>query len=223
MTTPHIQAVLFDADGVIQRRSPGWKGALGQVLGFNGDPVEFMKEVYTAETPALEGRTDFAEALSRILARWNCRASLDDALREWTNLEVDSSIAATVAALRQSGIACHLATNQEAIRARHMSKVLGYGELFEREFYSCKLGVMKPKGAYFRCVLREIGIPAAHVLFLDDHQVNVDSAREAGLHATVFHLEMGSDRLYRIMGEFGVQALRRKGAQREHCPQAWPE
>jgi putative hydrolase of the HAD superfamily len=197
--TMQVQAVLFDADGVIQRRPPAWKSTLGKVLGFNGDPSDFMKEVYTAEIPALEGRTDSAEALSKILFRWNCQASVDDALREWTNLEVDPAIAATIRGLRLSGVECHLATNQEHLRARHMSEVLGYGELFDREFYSCRLGVMKPNGAYFSAMLREIRIPAAHVLFLDDHQVNVDSARESGLQATMFHLESGPDRLHQIL------------------------
>jgi len=51
--TLHIEAVLFDADGVIQRRPPAWKGALGEVLGFSGDPSDFIKDVYTAEIPAL--------------------------------------------------------------------------------------------------------------------------------------------------------------------------
>ena len=202
----HIEAVLFDADGVIQRRPPAWKGALGEVLGFSGDPSDFIKDVYTAEIPALEGHTDFAEALSKVLSRWNCPASIDDALREWTALEVDPNITATVRALRQNGVACYLASNQELVRARYMSKVLGYRDLFEREFYSCELGVMKPNGAYFRTILREIKIPAAHVLFLDDHQVNIDSAREVGIHAALFHLEMGTEKLHHILEEFGIRA-----------------
>ena len=51
--TIQIEAVLFVADGVIQRRPPAWKGALGEVLGFSGDPSDFIKDVYTAEIPAL--------------------------------------------------------------------------------------------------------------------------------------------------------------------------
>jgi putative hydrolase of the HAD superfamily len=94
-----------------------------------------------------------------------------------------------------------------------MSKVLGYRDLFEREFYSCELGVMKPNGGYFRTILREIKIPAAHVLFLDDHQVNIDSAREVGVHAALFHLEMGREKLHQILEEFGIPAARRGRSQ----------
>ncbi len=36
--TRRIEAVLFDADGVMQRRPRGWKDALGERLGFRGEP-----------------------------------------------------------------------------------------------------------------------------------------------------------------------------------------
>ena len=119
-------------------------------------------------------------------------------------IEVDPEIADAVRALRRMGIACHLATNQESHTARYMSEVLGYSDLFDREFCSCQIGVMKPAGAYFRAILKEIRVEPSHVLFLDDNQVNVDSARKVGLHAAVFTLEAGLNELHRILGEFGI-------------------
>ena len=47
--TMHIEAVLFDADGVIQKRPSAWKGRLGQVLGFSGDPNDFSGNQILAE------------------------------------------------------------------------------------------------------------------------------------------------------------------------------
>ena len=139
------------------------------------------------------------------MARWNCRTTLDHALREWTNLEVDTTMVEAVRMLRRSGIGCYLASNQEPHRARYMSEVLGYGDLFDKEFYSCRLGTQKPLESYFHAILKDIEVAPNSVLFIDDHQVNVDSARSVGIHAATFSLEAGRDGLVEILGQFGVR------------------
>ncbi len=196
-----IKTVLFDADGVIQRRPEGWKDSLGDLLGFCGDPGEFLSEVRTVEGPTIDGSSDFSQVLLPVMSRWNCRASLDDALRVWTMIVVVPEITSIITALRRNGIWCHLATNQEQHRARYMSESLGYAGLFDKEFYSCHLGMMKPSKGYFRAILDDIGVPAEQVLFIDDLQANVDSAREVGLHAATFSTETGQEGLRRILAE----------------------
>lgn len=203
-----IEAILFDADGVIQRPAPARRQMLRELLGPKGNQLdEFIRDLWAAEDPTLTGQAGFAEALSAVLARWKCRASLDEALHVWTMIEVDAEILGTVQALRRSGVCCHLATNQELHRARHMSETLGYAGLFDREFYSCRVGLMKPDPEYFRAVLREIDLPAGRVLFLDDREVNVQAAHQVGLRAAVFVVESGLEALHRTLREFGLSPL----------------
>ena len=71
-----IEAVLFVADGVVQRRPREWKGALGERLDFSGDPGGFLEDVFEAEQSALEGQSDFTQELSQVLSRWNCCCQL---------------------------------------------------------------------------------------------------------------------------------------------------
>lgn len=195
-----IKAILFDADGGIQRRPHGWKDALGERLGFRGDPTGFLADVYDAEIPILDGGNDFIERLSTLLAHWNCTATLEEALHVWTMLDVGSEIMETISSLRQRGVNCHLASNQEAYKARYMSEVLGYRDLFDKQFYSCHIGVKKPDGGYFRAILSDLKLPPNQLLFIDDRQANVDSAREVGLHAATYHLNTGLAELHRILG-----------------------
>ncbi len=201
----HIEAVLFDADGVFQRRPQGWKDALGERLGFSGNPGDFLADVYDAETPILDGQADFPEVLSSLLSRWNCGATLQEALRVWTMIEVDSEITETIRTLRRRGVTCHLASNQERYKARYMSEVLGYRHLFDKEFYSCQIGLKKPDTAYFRAILNDIQLPPNRVLFVDDRPANVESARAVGLHAATFRLETGRDELHRLLGAYGLR------------------
>jgi len=119
-------------------------------------------------------------------------------------IEVDTEIIGIVRALRRLGIDCHLATNQEPHRAAYMSEKLGYSDVFNREFYSCRLGVKKPDVAYFDKILNAIDLPAVNVLFLDDNEGNIVSAREAGLHAIRFHGDAGAAALTRTLLEFRI-------------------
>jgi len=174
------------------------------VLGSAKQVDEFLAAVFAAEEPALTDNCNFTEALASVLSRWRCPGTIGDALDAWTMIEVDPDIANTVRLLRLRGIGCHLATNQERYRARHMSVTLGYSELFDREFYSCRLGVMKPDVSYFRAILRELGAEPRDVLFIDDHETNIEGAREVGLHVAEFRIDAGADACHRLLGKFGI-------------------
>ena len=181
-----IDAVLFDADGVIQRMTSDWLPVLAGVLGSSEKLDEFVADVSAAERRALTGQVDFREILSEVLSRWQCRGTLEDVIGVWTMIEVEDGMVDAIVALRKAGVRCYLTTNQQPHRARYMSETLGYAGLFDREFYSCRIGLMKPDPQYFVTILREIDLPPGRVLFLDDHEVNVDSARQVGIRAVVF-------------------------------------
>ena len=202
-----IDTILFDADGVIQKPFALRHAAWRTLLGSGRDIDKFLGAIFEAERLALEGQADFVKALSGILVEWGCSGTLDDGLAAWTMIEVDTEIAAIVRTLRRGGVRCHLATNQEPFRAGYMSEELGYATLFDREFYSCRMGVMKPAVAYFLTILRELVVPAGNVLFIDDHGANVDSAREVGIHAAAFTLEAGPGELAQTLGRFGINVV----------------
>jgi HAD superfamily hydrolase (TIGR01509 family) len=203
----NIDAVLFDADGVIQRPSAKTRDAWLELLGPGRDVDAFVAALFQAERPALEGQADFVEALTGLLVEWECRGSLNDALAAWTMIEVDPDVPRIVRTLRRSGVGCYLATNQESHRALCMSGKLGYRDLFDREFYSCRMGVMKPSIAYFEKILKELDLTPARVLLLDDHAPNVDSAREVGFHGAEISLEGDAGQLVRTLGLFGIHVV----------------
>lgn len=202
-----IRAVLFDADGVIQRPSALRREAWQSLLGPGRSVDDFFSAVLQAERPAWLGASDFSESFSRLLLEWRCVGTLDDALAAWTMIEPDLDMLHAVAALRQRGVGCHLATNQEPIRAAYMSQRLGYGQLFDREFYSCRLGSAKPDAAYFQTLLARLELPAEVALFLDDNEANVASARGVGLHAEHFLVAAGPSQLEQILAAYGLAVV----------------
>lgn len=202
-----IEAVLFDADGVLQRPSVWWRQAFEQLLGTTAAASidAFVRDFDAAERSALRVSAGFEDILASLLDRWNCSGRVSEVLQILTMIEVYDDVMGAVQSLRLSGVPCHLATNQQAHRARHMSEVMAYRTRFDREFYSCYLGAAKPELEYFATILRELNLPGQSLLFLDDRQENVAAAREAGLRAAVYDGGDGVAALRRILFDFGLK------------------
>jgi putative hydrolase of the HAD superfamily len=199
-----IKTVLFDADGVIQRSPQSWREQLQGLLCDTTKVEDFMADVFKAEKPCLTGHGDFPNKLEQVLRTWSSQATVETALKIWTNIEPDADVMKLVANIRANGTSVALATNQQNIRADFMTNELGYAQIFDHLFYSCQLGYAKPDPEYFLQIVVQLGMAAKKLLFLDDHESNVKAARAAGLHAEVFNLESGLDDLYRIFSDYDI-------------------
>jgi putative hydrolase of the HAD superfamily len=198
---PEITAVLFDADGVLQRARPGWKENLaGLVPADQGEA--FLTEVMAAELLPLRGEAAFPDELAKVLTRWNVTADLGDVLANWLRIDVFPDVLDLVREIRAGGTGVYLATNQHVYRTAYMRANLGYDQVFDEEFYSCELGLAKPDPAYFTAILDRIGRAGDSVLFVDDNPPNIDGARTAGLHAEHFPADAGAAVLREVLGKY---------------------
>jgi putative hydrolase of the HAD superfamily len=202
--TAAFDAILFDADGVVQATDEKWFYAITALIGTEDEEqVErFFGDIMTAELPSLAGRAPFAGALGEVLARWRITTPAAEVLQLWHHVDVDRGVVATVQELRGRGVRCALATNQHPERAAYMRENLGYAEVFDDLFYSCELGVAKPDPAYFTEAVRRLGIEPGRTLLLDDNPDNVAGAKEAGLVAELFASDGGRTELDRILGAY---------------------
>jgi putative hydrolase of the HAD superfamily len=205
-----VEHILFDADGVLQYPTVGWHAALQSVLELEDETQAeaLVNDILAAETLVLESATGFEAQLEETLAKWRRAAMLSETLRVLHAIEVHADVMQTVQALRRSGFQCHIGSNQQALRAKHMSEVLNYRALFDQEFYSCLLGAAKPKPAFFEKTISKLGCHPSEVLFLDDRAENVEAAKRSGLNAMVFFGTDGAGALQRQLASFGVFANR---------------
>ncbi|MCA0269189.1 MAG: HAD-IA family hydrolase [Bacteroidetes bacterium] len=93
-----------------------------------------------------------------------------------------------VRSLRQRYPDLRLGTmNNESDRLnRHRIETFGLTGLMDVFASSCWLGAVKPDPVFFRRALGVAGADAAHSLFFDDREVNVEAARSVGLDAVRF-------------------------------------
>ena len=206
-----IEAVLFDADGVLQRQNATLHSLLTDVLSLPPEDIEerYM-EVWEAESPILTGQGSFVETMGDLLVKWGRPPGHTDTFVQASkDIRTDEAVAGMVRKLRSDGILCCLASNQMRYRARYMSETLGYGRLFDREFYSCDIGHKKPDAAYFLAILAALDLPPERVLFIDDNEANVAAALDLGMNAAVFQPAPGVEPgllMRSILSEYGLEA-----------------
>ncbi|TDO52728.1 putative hydrolase of the HAD superfamily [Kribbella sp. VKM Ac-2527] len=199
-----IEAVLFDADGVIQRPTVDWRTTLESFVRPDQSAEEFVLDLMESEVPGLSGKGDFRVAVADVLARWESTAPMETVLDLWHRFEAEPAVVAIIAELRAAGIGCHLATNQHAYRRAIMQDERGYRDWFDQTFYSCDLGVAKPDTAYFKSILTALDKPASSVLFIDDKAANIEGARAVGLQAAQYDLDEGIPALRTLLATHGL-------------------
>ena len=74
-------------------------------------------------------------------------------------------------------------SNTNALHWPRVCDEMGLARYFESTFASHLVGMFKPDLAIFQHVVEQLGCPPARILFLDDNQLNVASARTAGMVA----------------------------------------
>lgn len=210
MSRPPISAILFDADGVVQR-APEFGHRLRRAFG--EEPVEIdscVAEIFAAQAPCLSGKADYAELLIPVLEKWSAGCAPHKFFEAWHLIDADAGVLNLVGALRKAGLYCALASNQEVHRARTMSQGLGYSAAFDAEFYSYELGHAKPDIRYFEELLARAGLDARTTLFVDDLSENLDAARAVGLHTMQFELMGRTDcagRLAAALQNYDLRSL----------------
>lgn len=196
------EVVLFDADGVMQTNPPGWSEEIATFVPVGGN--RFRAQVFEAERPAMVGAAAFRDVLTELAARWGIEDRVDRMLDHWGRIELDSGAATLVRELRSSGVRCYLVSNQHDHRAGWMRSHLGYDDLFDGQFYSCDLGVLKPAVGFFEAVLHQVGADPRAVVVVDDKADNVAQAVELGMQGVTWSAEEGAATLRTRLQEVGL-------------------
>ena len=82
-----------------------------------------------------------------------------------------------------------LSNNNEIARVRYHKLLedlgLDWRSVFQEEFCSFQMKMLKPDPEFFREAIRRIGLPPEEIYYVDDSPVNVDAARSEGIDAVL--------------------------------------
>ncbi|MEM7032113.1 MAG: HAD-IA family hydrolase [Chloroflexota bacterium] len=204
MTT---QALILDVDGVLAEPLAFAKYLDQHHPEIASQTGEFFRGIFAE---CIVGRADLREVLPAYLEKWGWPSSLDDYLALWFETEkwVDERILTIVQTLRQNGIHCYVATNQEKHRLRYMRSEMKFDLLFDGVFGSAEIGYRKPDANFYQTIMHQLSLTGDKILFWDDTLENVTGARECGWQAE--HYTSFSDFSQWIDQSEMFQALRKK-------------
>jgi len=101
-------------------------------------------------------------------------------------LEPNEPMFAHLRALRDRGLRLALLTNNVREWEPHWRSLLPVDEIFEVVVDSGFVGMRKPEPEIYELTLSRLGLPGEECAFLDDLEVNVQAAREQGMHGIVY-------------------------------------
>lgn len=203
-TPPPIRLVLFDFDGVLVRYAYRARlASLARVAGCTPQRVSEALFDSGLERAYDSGTIDTTTYLQRLGARIG--ATIDAAA--WIEARVagtqaDPAVCALAASLG-ARVELGVLTNNGALLLDAIPRIVAslFPMLDDRVLCSGVLGTRKPDRAIFERALAHFDTPAREALFLDDLFVNVQGARDAGLHADT----VGDARsLRRVLRRYGL-------------------
>lgn len=199
MKTNKIKALIFDMGGVlVDLDIEGCKSAFKEYIGYHKideiiDPCH-QKGIYGDLEEGILSGDEFRKI---VLADSRPGALAEDVDRAMWHILIGIEPYKVEMLKRLSeSYDLYLLSNNNPVclpRAKAIFNEAGIplDKIFRKCFYSFEMKVLKPSEAFYRAVVREIGLPAEDMLFIDDSQKNVDGAVAAGLPAAFY--EPGSD------------------------------
>ena len=196
LTAPRV--LMLDVDGVlIQARPGGWTVDMEADLGLSRAALaEHFFAVHWDDV--VMGRANLHERLAPVLAQIAPHLTSQKLAAYWFAKDaiVDQQLLEDLADMRASGVALHLATVQEHLRADYLWTILGFRERFDALHYAADLGCGKPDPAFFARVGERTGLAPGEMLLIDDKAENVEAARAAGWGGALWD---GTARLAKVL------------------------
>ncbi|MEU5540738.1 HAD family phosphatase [Streptomyces sp. NPDC020362] len=185
-----MKAVLFDMFGVLARvQSPHSQAVIERTAGVSG---KCFWEAYWSLRPPYDrghvmGPAYWKSVGERIGTPFTGRQIHDliaADLAGWS--EVDEESVDFLAELDGRGLRLGLLSNIPEELAAHYEATHEWLGRFSVLGLSCRIGSAKPDPAAYEWCIRELGLPAEEILFVDDRSDNVLAAREVGLRGHLF-------------------------------------
>ncbi|WP_092749752.1 HAD family hydrolase [Rhizobium aethiopicum] len=183
-----MKVLMVDVDGVLVHGRPA-DGLplftfLERDLGLSLEQLQ-REFFHTHWGEIIVGREALEPRLAQVLAKIAPHLSAAALIDYWfeNDSRLDRNLLDELAALRDSGVALFLATNQEHRRARYLMEQAGLGAHFDDILYSAALGHRKPSREFFRLATERAGVLPGEIAFIDDMAENIEAARQFGWHA----------------------------------------
>lgn len=180
------KVILLDMDGLVIKRDKVFSIRISEKLNISiNEVLPFFKNEFQL---CLVGKADLKKELKKYVTKWGWSLSIDELLKFWFEgeQEVNEQLLIKVSELRKNGLKIYLATNNEKYRVDYLWNTIGLKSYFDGIFSSAEIGLKKPDPEFYIKVLSLLKTTPDSVIFMDDDEENVSSAKEVGMEARLY-------------------------------------
>ncbi len=87
---------------------------------------------------------------------------------------------------RDRGCSAYILSNYSRYLFHKTEHLMPFRNYMDGELFSFQVGQIKPEAHIYHSLLEKYSIDPRHALFLDDRQVNLDTASQIGIHTLLF-------------------------------------
>jgi len=180
-----ITSVIFDMGGVLlQTINPKPRESLAARFGVTRSELEAF--VFMSETSLQSELGDLSNKLhwETVLRHFN--QPVEDYLKTYDEFfsgdGIDQELLTFAVSLKPDyrlGLLSNAWVNVRKLLNQHFD----FLDLFDVSIFSCEVGTRKPEPTIYKLMLKKLGESAENAIFIDDMQINVEGAKNEGLHA----------------------------------------
>jgi putative hydrolase of the HAD superfamily len=185
-----LRAVIFDY-GMVLTGQPDLK-AHGEMLRITGLSYDRFEALYWADRHAYdEGKLTGLAFWQKMVRDANLnlpQATIDELnlwdARMWTTQ--NPAMLAWQQELKDNGLLTAILSNMGDSVLENIEREFDWFPRFDVLIWSYQHRLAKPDPAIYQLTLKKLGTRADESLFIDDKQINIDAARDLGMHAIQF-------------------------------------
>ncbi len=188
-----IRDIVFDMGQVLIRWDPDY---LIRQAGVPEEDVPLLREAVFASVEWIQldrgsiSQEDALTAMCRELPE-RLHAAAGELVRGWWNYPLlpIPGMADLIAELKGLGYGIYLLSNASSQLHDYFHRIPG-SRYFDGMIVSADWKLLKPQHEIFETLFREYGLSPASCFFIDDLNINIEGAREAGMSGAVFNGDM---------------------------------
>lgn len=138
---------------------------------------------------AIVGKGDLKELLAEVKSLWQWEGTIDELMAFWfsADCQIDSRFIHFADQIHSNNIKLYLATDQEKYRSDYIWNELDLKNWMDDRFISYEIGYSKRNPEFFKSVIRSLNLKPKEIIFFDDSNAKVESARSVGIKAYVYN------------------------------------
>ncbi len=186
-----IKAIIFDLGSVVFKED--WIGLNKEFFEKFGISTlirtKYGKRIQKIYDDALVGNKKMRDVFKEICAQENKNYNINELCSFYKeaykrNKILNHEVIRLIKKLRKRvKVVCYTDTNDLHFKAHEEQGIL---KLFDKKFASHQIGKRKSNPSAFKKILRKLKLKPQEVLFIDNNQKNIDSAKSLGINTILF-------------------------------------